>query len=310
MSTGPGKSYRKGLTLVQLFEKFPDDDAAEKWFVEQRWPDGVCCTECGSMNVQVRRTRKPQPYRCRDCRKDFSVKTDSLMHGSNMGYQKWAMAVYLVTTGLKGISSLKLGRDLGITQKSAWHMAHRIRESWQDDIAESYSGPVEMDETYVGGKERNKHLRKKLGRDWQQGRMVILGMKDRDTNHVSCKNVKTVSNITLSRFVAEHLASDVMVYSDEHPGYRMLPNPNLSVNHHAGQYVDGDISTNAIESFWALLKRGHYGIYHSWSHKHCHRYLVEFSGRFNHRELDTEGQMTAIVQGMNGKRLRYRDLVR
>ncbi len=133
----PGKHYRTGLTLIELTRIFPDDAAAERWFVQTRWPDGVNCPCCGSLNVQERATRKPQPYRCRDCRKDFSVKLGTLMEGSKLGFQIWAMAIYLMMTGIKGTSSMKLHRDLGITQKTAWHLAHRIRETWSDPGAPS-----------------------------------------------------------------------------------------------------------------------------------------------------------------------------
>ena len=144
---GPGKNYRKGMTMMEVMRMFPDDAAAEKWFAGIRWPDGVECPRCSSRNVQERRTRKPQPYRCRDCRRDFSVRTGTLMQGSNLGFQKWAFAIHLMNTNIKGVSSMRLHRELGITQKSAWHLAHRIREAWDDHDGSPFVGPVEADET-------------------------------------------------------------------------------------------------------------------------------------------------------------------
>ena len=131
--SGPGKNFRTGLTLVKIFRTFPDDDAAERWFAEARWPDGPWCPHCGSVNVQSGAAHKSQPYRCREkeCRKRFSVKTGTTMHDSKLGLQTWAIAAYLMTTGLKGTSSMKFYRDLGITQKTAWHLAHRL----QGDVA-------------------------------------------------------------------------------------------------------------------------------------------------------------------------------
>ncbi len=132
----PSKHFRKGMTLIELLDMFPDDPTAEQWFVSVRWSDGIQCAYCNSKNITVRGSHPNQPYRCRDCRKFFSVKTNSMMHASNIGYRKWALAIYLMTTGLKGTSSMKLHRDIGVTQKTAWHMAHRIRETW----AHSYTG--------------------------------------------------------------------------------------------------------------------------------------------------------------------------
>ena len=309
----PGKHFRKGLSLIEITRMFPDDATAEQWFVEQRWPDGVRCPKCGSENVQERPTRKPQPYRCRSCRKDFSVKTDTLMHGSPMGFQVWAIAIYLMTTHLKGASSMKLHRDLKITQKSAWYLAHRIRETWEDNTPAPFAGPVEVDETYMGGKRKNMSNAKRkalagTGRG-AVGKTAVVGAKDRETKHVRAKVVESTDKPTLQGFVIEHTAPDATVYTDDAAVYEDLPFPHEAVKHSVSEYVRDQAHTNGVESFWSLLKRGYHGTYHKMSPKHLGRYVTEFSGRHNDRPQDTIDQMSAIASGMAGKRLRYRQLI-
>ena len=152
---GPGKADRQGLSLVAIMCMFPDDTTAEAWFTEQRWAEGVYCPHCGSVNVQSGTAHKTMPYRCREkeCAKRFSVRTGTVMQSSNLGYQTWAVALYLVTTNLKSVSSMKLHRDLEITQKSAWHLAHRIRKAFEAGQT-LFAGSIEADETHIGGKRK------------------------------------------------------------------------------------------------------------------------------------------------------------
>ena len=308
--SAPGKHRRRGLSLVQLTAMFPDDATAEQWFVCSRWPHGPCCPGCDSDRVAIVRTRKPQPYRCRDCRMCFSVKTGTLMQGSNLGCQTWAIALYLLSTGLKGTSSMKLHRDVGITQKSAWHLAHRIRETWRKEHV-MFSGPVEVDETYVGGTETNKHASQRLHQGGGTGGKVpVVGAKDRATNRVMAEVVNATNRPTLQGFVRDYTVPGAAVYTDDALAYRDLQGyAHASVKHSAKEYVNGQAHTNGVESFWSMLKRGYHGTFHHLSEKHLGRYVGEFSGRHNIREAGTLDQMTAIVKGLDGKRLRYRDLV-
>ena len=214
-------------------------------------------------------------------------------------------------TSLKGVSSMKLHRDLGVTQTTAWFMLHRIREAFAD-FSPMFGGPVEVDETYVGGMRRNMSNAKRrelagTGRG-PVGKSVVVGAKDRATNQVTARVVETPDKQTLQGFVDQVSEDTATVYTDGSSAYKGRENHDF-VLHTIGEYVRGMVHTNGVESFWSMLKRAHKGVYHKLSAKHLHRYVAEFAGRHNIRELDTLEQMQHVVTGMSGRRLMYRDLI-
>ena len=314
MAKTAGKSYREGISLVELFRRFPDDATAEAWFVSQRWADGVTCPHCGSLNVQSGAKHKTMPYRCREkeCSKRFSAKTGTVMEGSKLGFQVWMIATYLLSTSLKSVSSMKLHRDLNINQRSAWFLAHRLRMALASR-GDAFTGPVEVDEAYFGGKRKNmpKSKRKHLTGRGAVDKTAVVGAKDRASNKVHAQVVRDTGAETLQGFVRDHADGGAVVYTDEHGGYRGLAGDyqHEAVKHSVGEYVRGQAHTQGIESFWSMLKRAHKGTFHKISPKHLDRYVSEFAGRHNAREHDTIEIMATFAEGSIGKRLKYDDLI-
>jgi len=311
----PGKSHRKGISLMELADRFPTEQAAREWFEGIVWGGERCCGHCGSVRTREA-SHKTMPYWCTDCRSYFSVKTGTALESSKLPLRKWAFAVYLYLTNLKGVSSMKLHRDLNVSQKTAWFMLHRLREAFEH-AGPAFDGPVEVDEAYFGGKRKNMSnaRRKELegtGRG-PVGKTAVVGMKDRETKQVVARVIDRTDGETLRGFVDAHASEDAKLYTDDASAYSGTDREHETVRHTAREYVrylEGEkIHTNGVESFWSMLKRAHKGTFHRLSAKHLQRYVNEFAGRQNIREMDTLRQMEHLVASLIGQRLLYRELV-
>ena len=308
----PGRSHRQGITLIELAEMFPTEAAAVEWFESVVWADGRSCGHCGSGDTYAVKSGKPMPYRCRGCKSYFSVRTGTVMAESPLPFRKWVYAIYLDCTNLRGISAMALHRAIGVCYKTAWFVQQRIREAFAaEGPAVPFTGPVEIDETLVGGKARNMHARVRRERITGRGgtdKTAVVGARDRDSGQVVAEVIEHVDAATLCSFVEDHTTDEAMVYTDGASAYAGLRH-HEAVHHSVGEYVRGKAHTNGVESFWATLKRGIEASFFHVSAKHLQRYVDEFCWRHNVRDLDTIRQMEDLVARMVGRRIMYRQLV-
>jgi transposase-like protein len=288
---------------------FPDQETARLYLESRLWPDGTTCPTCAGKDRIT--TRKSGFYRCNKCKLDFTVRTATIFERSHVPLHKWIHAMYLLVTSRKGISSMQLAKEIGITQKSAWFVLQRLREACGNDPT-VLQGIIEVDEVYIGGKEKAKHANKKQGAGrGTVGKTAVLGMRERG-GRTKAKTIPNTTAATLQGTIIENVAKGSEIQTDEYSAYQGIENHfyHDMVSHSLGEYARPGVTTNGIESVWAVLKRGLHGVYHHASPKHLDRYVQEFTFRLNDGNVKrhTLDRLDSLITATSGRRLTYERL--
>ncbi len=299
-------------TLLEAVRYFSDPDVAHKFVTELRFPNGVACPRMGCGNAEVAYMPKARRWYCKECKRKFSVKVGTIFEDSPIGFDKWLPAIWLLASNRNGISSCELARGLGVTQKTAWFILHRIRLAMREGSFEKLSGEVEADETYIGPKARSINRygdKSKKARGPGYRKTVVFGMRERG-GKVRAIVVKDTKRGTLLPKVFESVVPGSTVYTDSLGSYHDLRGRYVhEVINHAESYVEGHVHTNSIENFWSVLKRTIGGTYIAPRPKHLDAYLDEQIFRFNERENEDGPRFLNAVKGSEGKRLTYKELI-
>ncbi len=293
--------------LIDLTKRFPDEKTCREYLEYMRWGGKIKCVHCGSSR-KIYRFNDGKLFKCANCRKQFTVKVGLIFEDSALPLQKWFMAIYIFMAHKKGISSVQLGKDIGVRQATAWHMLHRLRYAVRTRPQNPLlGGIIEADETYVGGKSHRG-----MGGRSTNNKTIVFGIKKRG-GKIIAQTVKRATKKTLQGIMRKNISPEAVVFTDEWRGYADLESSfdtHETVNHGSKEYVrDGVIHTNSIESFWALFKRGYIGVYHHMSRKHMDKYIDEFEYRTNTKQLKDPTRFSSMLTRCEG-RLTYKNLIR
>jgi hypothetical protein len=297
-------------TLQEAILYFSDPDRCLKFMVDIRWPDGVKCPTCGSKEVYFLESRRVWKCKTKHAKQQFSAKVGTVFEDSPIGLDKWFAAVWMVANCKNGVTSYEIHRALGVTQKTAWFMDHRVRLAMQTGTFERLSGPIEADESYIGGLARNMHAskRKEINRHGQGGKEIVMGVLERG-GKVKVWHLGDKTTHSLQSKIRENVWPGSVVNTDAFDAYNGLDSDFLhNVINHAESYVNGQIHTNGIENFWSLLKRGLKGTYISVEPFHLFRYLDEQTYRYNNRKTNDGSRFVGAMQGVTGRRVTYKKL--
>ncbi|MFN0016975.1 MAG: IS1595 family transposase [Pirellulaceae bacterium] len=303
------ENYQTPQTLLEAARHFSDPEVCVQFVKKFRWIDGATCPHCGSKKNRYIKTRRK--WCCKDCKKQFSVIVGTVFEDSKIQLDKWMLAVWMLANCKNGVSSWEIHRAIGVTQKTAWFMLHRIRLAMQNGSFEKLKGEVEADETFIGGKARNMHKgQRKVKGSGTMGKEVVMGLLDRHTRQVRVKHVEGTKKKHTAAEVRSHVEPGSEVFTDALKSYSGLSDEYVhGFVDHAEKYVDGKIHTNGLENFWSLLKRAVKGTYVSIMPFHLFRYLDEQSYRFNKRDGHDSERFMEVLMGIKNKRLMYKDLI-